>query len=48
MLVLRGLTNKEIGTILYVCEKTIKFHMGNIYIKSYTKNRAGFISRMLS
>lgn len=32
-LVLDGRTNKAIATELYVCEKTIEFHLNHIYTK---------------
>lgn len=42
-LVSKGLSNKEIGNELYVTEKTIKFHLTNIYKKMNVKSRAQLI-----
>ena len=43
-LTITGLSNKEIGTKLSVVEKTVKFHLTNIYAKYAYKNRAQLIS----
>lgn len=42
-LVAKGLSNKEIGNQLFVTEKTIKFHLTNIYKKLHVKSRAQLI-----
>jgi len=39
-----GLSNKEIADRLFVSEKTIKFHIGNIYKKLNVKSRSHFIA----
>lgn len=31
ILVSKGLTNKEVGERLFVCEKTVKFHLGSVF-----------------
>jgi DNA-binding NarL/FixJ family response regulator len=38
-LVMQGLTNKEIGSRLYVTDKCIKLHTGNIFKKIPASNR---------
>jgi DNA-binding CsgD family transcriptional regulator len=42
-LVTRGLSNKEIGAQLFITEKTVKFHLVNIYQKMNLKSRAQLI-----
>ena len=42
-LVTQGLSNKEIANKLFVTEKTIKFHLTNIYKKMNVKSRAQLI-----
>lgn len=39
--VARGLSNEEIGAALWVTERTIKFHLTNIYRKLGVRNRTG-------
>ena len=40
-----GKSNKEIANILFVCEKTIKFHIYNIFKKTNVKSRSEFIAK---
>lgn len=42
-LVTRGLSNKEVANQLFVTEKTVKFHLTNIYKKMNVKSRAQLI-----
>ncbi|MBL7544292.1 MAG: helix-turn-helix transcriptional regulator [Bdellovibrionaceae bacterium] len=42
--IMNGLPNKEIADLLCVSEKTIKFHITNIYKKAGVRSRAEFIS----
>lgn len=42
-LVAKGLSNKEVGNRLFVTEKTVKFHLQNIYKKMNVKSRAQLI-----
>lgn len=42
--VCKGWTNKEVATALCVCEKTIKFHLTNIYKKASVKTRSRLIT----
>lgn len=42
--VVMGKSNKEIAGILFICEKTVKFHLTSIYKKLCTKNRAKLIA----
>lgn len=42
-LVSRGLSNKEVANQLFVTEKTVKFHLTNIYKKMAVKSRAQLI-----
>ena len=39
-LVTQGLSNKEVANRLFVTEKTVKFHLTNIYKKMNVKSRA--------
>ena len=43
-LVSKGLSNKEVANQLFVTEKTVKFHLTNIYKKMNVKSRAQLIS----
>lgn len=40
-----GLSNKEIGDRIFVCEKTVKFHLTNIFKKTGVKSRAEFVAK---
>ena len=42
-LVTKGLSNKEVASQLFVTEKTVKFHLTNIYKKMAVKSRAQLI-----
>ena len=42
-LITKGLPNKEIANQLFVTEKTIKFHLTNIYKKMNLKSRSQLI-----
>jgi len=42
-LTVKGLSNKEIANHLFVTEKTIRFHLTNIYKKMEVKSRAQLI-----
>ncbi len=42
-LILKALTNKEIGDTLGRTEKSIKYYITNIYRETEVKNRAQFI-----
>lgn len=42
--VIKGKANKKIADDLFVCEKTIKFHLTNIYRKLSVKSRAEMIA----
>lgn len=42
-LVTRGLSNKEIANQFFITEKTVKFHLANIYKKMFFKSRAQLI-----
>lgn len=39
----QGLSNKEVATRLFVTEKTVKFHLTNIYKAMGLKSRAQLI-----
>ena len=43
VLVSQGLPNKEVAEKLFVTEKTVKFHLTNIYKKMSVKSRAQLI-----
>ncbi len=40
-----GLSNQEIADRLFVCEKTVKFHLTNIYKKAEVHSRAEFMAK---
>lgn len=42
-LVATGLSNKEASEKLFISEKTVKFHLTNIYKKMYIKSRSQLI-----
>ena len=42
-LVTKGLSNKEVASQLFVTEKTVKFHLTNIYKKMNVRSRAQLI-----
>lgn len=42
-LVSKGLSNKEVANQLFVTEKTVKFHLTNIYKKMNVRSRAQLI-----
>ena len=42
-LVVKGLSNKEVANQLFITEKTVKFHLTNIYKKMSVKSRAQLI-----
>jgi DNA-binding NarL/FixJ family response regulator len=42
-LVAKGLSNKEVASKLFITEKTVKFHLSNIYPKLGIKSRAQLI-----
>lgn len=39
----KGLSNREVGLNLFITEKTIKFHLTNIYKKMSVKSRSQLI-----
>jgi len=41
--IVTGRTNKEVASKLFVTEKTVKFHLTNIYRKLWVKSRAQLI-----
>lgn len=43
ILVSKGLTNKEVANQLFVTEKTVKFHLTNLYKKMHVKSRTQLI-----
>lgn len=47
-LVAQGLSNPEIGGVLYVSESTFKYHVGNILKKAGCSNRSELILRFKS
>lgn len=46
-LVVKGLSNREIGAMLFVTEKTVKFHLTNIFAKLGIRTRAQLIADRL-
>ena len=43
-----GKSNKEISELLFVTEKTVKFHLTSIYKKTRVKSRAQLLSKLMS
>lgn len=43
---IQGISNKEIGDKLFVTEKTIKFHLTNIYRKHDVKSRSELVAKL--
>jgi DNA-binding NarL/FixJ family response regulator len=46
-LVTKGLSNKEIGNQLFITEKTVKFHLCNVYRTVNVSSRAQLIVKFL-
>lgn len=46
-LTVKGLSNKEIGNQLFITEKTVKFHLSNIYKSVGVSSRAQLIVKFL-
>lgn len=44
---IKGLSNQEIADLLFVCEKTIKFHITAILKIAGVKSRHSFIAKVL-
>lgn len=44
---MKGLSNKDIGTALNIRDKTVKFHLTNVYKKLQVKGRVGLIVSLL-
>lgn len=42
----KGMTNQEIGQMMCIADKSVKFHITNIFRKLYVKNRASAIVKM--
>jgi DNA-binding CsgD family transcriptional regulator len=47
ILILKGLTNKELADRLFINEGTIKFHISNILKKAACKSRHKFMAKFL-
>ena len=47
LLLISGKTNKEIANELYIAERTVKYHAGNIYGKTGTENRVELTNLVL-
>jgi DNA-binding CsgD family transcriptional regulator len=45
--VIKGQTNQEVADKLFVTEKTVKFHLTNIYRKVEVKSRAQLIVKFI-
>jgi DNA-binding CsgD family transcriptional regulator len=43
----KGLRNKEMANILNVSEKTVKFHMGNLYKKMNVQSRPELMAKVM-
>jgi len=46
--ILEGISNKEIADKLFVDERTIKFHITNIYKKTFCESRSQFLAKFLN
>jgi DNA-binding NarL/FixJ family response regulator len=38
-----GKTNKQIALDMYVCEKTVEYHLGNLYTKTGSRTRVAAV-----
>ena len=38
-----GKTNKQIGIDMYVCEKTVEYHLSNLYTKTGARTRVAAV-----
>lgn len=47
-LVINGMSNKQIAKSLFISEKTVKTHLGNIFDKVGIKNRSDLISEVVA
>jgi DNA-binding NarL/FixJ family response regulator len=47
-LLVKGFTNKQIGSQLFISEETVKWHLKNIYSKASVHNRLEFIKKINS
>ncbi len=47
LFLMQGLSNKAIGASMGVSDKTIKFHLTNVYRKLGLKSRASLIATLL-
>lgn len=43
VVVCTGLKNKEVGDKLFICEKTVRYHLTNIYKKIPPRNKTEMI-----
>jgi DNA-binding NarL/FixJ family response regulator len=46
--IVRGFSNKQIGSLLRISERTVKFHMTNILQKSNVENREALLQKGLA
>lgn len=46
--VFKGLSNREIGTKLFISEKCVKFHVTNIFKKYKVKSRAQLMVKLMA
>jgi len=42
---IKGRSNQEIADILFICRKSVIFHLGNIYRKFEVKTRSQFLCK---
>lgn len=38
-----GKTNKQIGVDMFICEKTVEYHLGNLYSKTGARTRVAAV-----
>lgn len=46
-LVLKGISNRQIGSLLFISEKTVKFHLTRVFKKINVNSRSELMARYM-